>query len=487
MPTALAPTDLVLTSPLHLAGPGSEDFTRNLSAHFGWDRPATDDGDVVLVSPCERATLSRSPATGRWEAAVPSTHAPALAWAIAFDDSTPREITAGVLYTLAHGLEHWPRLLVHHFPGRDAALGVLSSSGWAFQQRDGHQVLLAPDRLAALTRPLTDEGAFTVLTGAAERGTWNVTFSPRTPAVLLHSGAAALLRPALRTVAEVPAAHRGQMSLKPPERLLGGDVRLSPRYLAGPGISSVPSALPPPLWTSPRPGVVGSSCGRARVETGIRSVTRIAAGPEGPDHRLSWAAEFSAATPPEIVEDWLTHLSRSVAADIDQGTTRTFDPGTQTTCGEAIRPLQEAGWKLHTDDADLYLVSPDGHATAHLCHGLLARGVSSTEALAATAHWGMSVDVTGSPATRWHAHLTSLTPLHLAQALSETVAAPTPAVRTSDRVPARLRPALHTEPVITGLSPAARSARNRSPVTVSPAAPAAGPTAVPAPRPARRP
>ncbi|MFC9331725.1 DUF317 domain-containing protein [Kitasatospora sp. NPDC057015] len=477
MPTA--PTSDTLVRPLHLAGPGRRDFAADLVTHFGWSAPPAAGDDVLLASPDGQALLALRPDPARWEVTVPSPHQRGFRWTAAFDDHAPSEIAAGVLYTLAHGLEHWPQDLLYSAPGRDAALAVLHEGGWASQQRDGHQVLLAPDRLAALTHPLYGDDAPTVLTGAAQRGTWSVTFSPRTPATVLQVAAATLLRPAVRPADEVPTAHRVRMSTEPLPPMPGQRVLVSPRHLAA--AESALTLLPPAsaLWHQYRPGQMESSCGRVRVKRTPGQGLRVSAGPDGPDHRLAWTAAFSNGTPAEVATTWLESLTDSVAADIDLGTGSTFAPGPGMTVGDAIEPLTCAGWITHTDDAVLHLVSPDGHASARITHGLLNPATTSAQALAHTAHWGATLDVTGAPSHRWHASLSSLAPLHLVNALSLAATDPVPAARRSDRIPAQFLGAVRLETAESTLSPAALASRTRS--TATPLVSVTRPAAVPQP------
>ncbi|MEU9074537.1 DUF317 domain-containing protein [Kitasatospora sp. NPDC048538] len=245
MPTAPTITDHVLVRPLHLAGPGTEDFAFHLGAHYGWYRPESADRDIVLASPNGDLTLARHPGTGRWRVTAPSPIAPA-AWSIDFDDRTPSEITAAVLYTLAAYEENAPAaVLGSESSGHAAAFGILHGAGWPPQRRDGHQVALAPDRLAALARPLFGESADTVLTGAADTGTWNVVFSDRTPSVLLQSAATELLQPALRRPAELPVRHRDRMTLEQADARVTGRAPLSAAARAARSRTGAPTTAHP--------------------------------------------------------------------------------------------------------------------------------------------------------------------------------------------------------------------------------------------------
>ncbi|MEV0188426.1 DUF317 domain-containing protein [Kitasatospora purpeofusca] len=466
MPTA--PADHVLVRPLHLAGRGTPDFGLNLVTHFGWRvPPPTDDDEVLLASPDGQAHLAWRPATGQWDVTVPSRHWTRSGWKATFDDHAPSEIAAAVLYALAHALQHQPQEVLYAMPGQDAALGVLGRAGWAPQHRDGHEVLLAPDRLGALTRPLGSDDAPTVLTGAAERGTWTVTFSSRTPAVLLQTAAATLLRPAVRPLDDLPTAHRLRVSADPAPLWTAHRALVSPRRLAGAGTGSAPLPAASALWHRTRPGRVESSCGRALVTTAPGQNLKASAGPQGPGHRLAWTAEFSDAVPSEITTAWLRDLTDSLTADIDLSTEATFVPGPGMSVGDAIEPLTAAGWIAHADDADLHLVAPDGHATARVTHGLLTPATTVSDALAHTTHWGASIDVTGAPSSRWSITLSSLTPLHLVHAAARAATDPAPVVRNSDRIPSQYLGAVRVESADIALPATAQAARSRSTALVS--------------------
>ncbi|QKW20603.1 DUF317 domain-containing protein [Kitasatospora sp. NA04385] len=400
-------------------------------------------------------------------------------WWFAFDDATPGEVTATVLSDLAHRLEYASGQACYPAPGWGGALAVLREGGWALGQRDGHDVLLAPDRLAALTRSLYDESAPTVLTGAADHGTWSVTFSPHAPAFLLHSAAAALLRPAVRPTDQVPAAHRERMSLEPLPPSPGPRSLVSPRYLAGPADRG---PMPPrlsDLWHAAKPGQVVSPCGRARMETSPEGGLRVYANPHPLDINVAWRARFTPNTPSEITDAWLEHLTDSVAADIDLGTDFTYVQGGDMTLGEAVDPLTSAGWSAYSDATCLRLRAPGGYASASIPHGRAPHSPQTTiaEALASPLRWGASFDVT-APSGRWHAHLTSLTPPHLVRALITELADPAPLPRDAGRIPRQLLTSVRLAAASPPLSPAAAASRVRSLHT----APSPG-TAPAAPRP----
>ncbi|MFJ4676901.1 hypothetical protein [Kitasatospora sp. NPDC088783] len=459
----------LLVRPLHLAGPGtgSEDIVSDLVDHFGWRRPRNPYGTPILRCPQGRAWLTRrfdffGDSSG-WEVDISDPTWTRVPWSVSFDDAAPGEITATVLSTLAHRLEYSPWDAYHPAPGWDGALAVLCEAGWALGQRDGHDVLLAPDRLAALTRPLHSDNPSTVLTGAASHGTWKVTFSSHAPAFLLHSAAAALLRPALRSAAEVPSAHQERMSLEPLPPSPGPRVLVSPRYLAGPAARGPLPPRPSGLWHAAESGQVVSSCGRARVTGSPEDGLRVSARPKPLDFNSEWRAHFTPSTPAEITDDWLDFLTDSVAADIDLGTAYTFSQEEDITLGEVVEPLTSAGWSAHSGATRLRLVAPGGYASASISHG---RGLNfpqttTAEALASRLQGGADFYVSGAPG-RWQAHLSRLTPPYLVRALVSVLADPAPLLRDGDRIPRQLLTSVRLAATAPQLSSAAAASRVRS-------------------------
>ncbi|MFD0561840.1 DUF317 domain-containing protein [Kitasatospora saccharophila] len=428
-----------------------------------------------------------------WEVAFSNPMWTREPWSVDFDDATPGEIPATVLSALAHRLEHSPGQAFHPAPGWEGALAVLREGGWALGQRDGHDVLLAPDRLAALTRSLHDEGAPTVLTSAAASGTWKVTFSPHAPGFLLHSAAAALLRPAVRSADQVPAAHRERMSVEPLPPLPGPRVLVSPRYLAGPGARRPQPPSPSALWRATGPGKVVSSCGRVRVEGKPEDGLLAWVRPHPLDFNAEWRASFTPNTPGEITDAWLDFLTDSVAADLDLGTEATFIQDADMTLGEAVEPLLSAGWSAYSDTTCLRLVAPGGYASASIPHGRAKDFPRTTtaEALASSLRWGADFAATGAPG-RWHADLSGRTPTHLVRALAAAVADPDPLPRDSGRIPKQLLTSVRFAAASPELSPTAAASRVRSlhaapPAHTAPTSPqrSPGPTDLSARRAAR--
>ncbi|MFJ1931667.1 hypothetical protein ACIPLC_15700 [Kitasatospora sp. NPDC086801] len=213
MPSASTATDsLLLVRPVHLAGPGDADLPYHLAAHHGWFRPYDASPRVVLVSDTDGLTLSHRAGPAPWSLAGPKLGSD---WSIVFDDQVPAEIAQALLDDAATGVRRTPEL----FAGTGRLLGndartVLLAAGWSGHQRDGYELIAAPDRRAALAFPVQAPDSEVMLTGAAELGSWTVRFSPHSPERLLTSAASALLRPALRREAHLPFRHRHLLAVE---------------------------------------------------------------------------------------------------------------------------------------------------------------------------------------------------------------------------------------------------------------------------------
>ncbi|MEY9949588.1 DUF317 domain-containing protein [Kitasatospora sp. GAS1066B] len=502
MPSTTATADaeqLLAVMPVHLAGPGSEDVPFHLGAYFEWFRPVTADPDVVMISPCKRATLSRSPQSPAGLGRLTLTVRDDLlgtSWSATFDEQAPSEITASVLYAFAYGLDQWPGLVLHGAKGQQAAFDVLRQAGWPTQSRDGHFAAMSPDRLASLSRPLDAWEKETVLSGSAGHGTWSITFSAQAPAILAERAAVAITRraPVLRGRGELPAAHLPHLTTsvaaEPPGR---GTV--APRYLAGPGAGEPPRLITDQRWPNEpsRDGeAMTSPCGRLRVEYGrFPESWLVEAWPSprrGPMDFRGWRAAFSPSTPREIVEEFLDVVADSLAADADLGTDATVVAGPGMSLGETLEPLTAAGWHMRLDSGMLTLLSPDGHASAHIDQGHIDPALGLNEILELERHFGMSIDMTGAPEHSWRAVLTGGTPLHLVRAATAAVANPAPVQRNTLDLPQQTRTAMAVTPPSPRppARPAALAARVRtipaqstSPVATAPA------TALPPNRPSR--
>ncbi|MFE2722767.1 hypothetical protein [Kitasatospora sp. NPDC059327] len=211
VPTAsLAPTDPLLSvRPVHLAGPGDTDLPSLLTAEHGWFRPYNSPTHVVLVSGTTGIALSN----GSGPAPLSLT---GIGWSVGFCHQVPAEITRALLDEAATSVRYAPdlftgtgRLAGHH------ARTALLAAGWSGHQRDGYELVAAPDRRAALTFPLEAPGSEVMLTGAADTGTWTVRFTATAPEPLLTAAALALLDPAVRRADQLPARHRNLLTTQP--------------------------------------------------------------------------------------------------------------------------------------------------------------------------------------------------------------------------------------------------------------------------------
>ncbi|MET8623699.1 hypothetical protein ABZW30_08075 [Kitasatospora sp. NPDC004669] len=454
MPTT-DPDQLLAVTPIHLAGPGHEDVPWHLGAYFGWFHD-TAGPDAILVSACERATLARSAAApagqGRLTLTVYDDQF-GEPWSVSFDEQAPSEITASVLYAVAYGLDQWPGLVLYGEAGRQAAFDVLDRAGWSALTHDDHWVAVSPDRLASLAVPLAGSKD-SVLSGSAGHGTWSITFSPTAPAFLSQRAAVALTRtaPVLRHARDLPAAHLPHLTTTAaPEPPRHGAV--APRYLAGRGADQRPPHLATERhWSHQRSddgGIMTSPCGRLMVQYGDRDTPWPLLVDASPGRRRSpldygeWRAAFSPGTPHEIAEEFINAVADRLPAGTNHSAQVNTDSG--LTLGEAIAPLTAAGWHTRLDRGTIALLSPDGHASAHIDHGCgPVHGLALAEILTQDRHFGASIDVSGAPAASWRAVLTGGAPVHLVQAMATAVANPRPVFRSALDLPSQFRSAATT-------------------------------------------
>ncbi len=194
--------------PAHLAGPGDADLPYHLPDH-GWFRPYNSPTHVVLVSDTNGIALSNRP--GPMPLALSG-----IGWEVGFCHQVPAEITQSLLDEAATGLHQHPHLFTGtgRLDGHHARMALLAA-GWSGHQRDGYELVSAPDRHAALSFPLEAPGSEAMLTGAAQTGTWTVRFSAAAPEPLLTAATLALLAPAVRRADQLPARHRNLLTTQP--------------------------------------------------------------------------------------------------------------------------------------------------------------------------------------------------------------------------------------------------------------------------------
>ncbi|MCG6497055.1 hypothetical protein [Kitasatospora sp. A2-31] len=246
MPTAVSTDPLLSVRPAHLAGPGEVDLPSLLTAEHGWFRPYNSPTHVVLVSGTSGIALSNGP-----DPTPLSLNG--IGWSVGFCHQVPAEITRALLNEAATGIRHAPDL----FAGTGRLVGqharaALLAAGWSGHQRDGYELVSAPDRHAALSFPLDAPGSEVMLTGAAEKGTWTVRFGATAPEPLLTAATAALLAPVVRLAGQLPARHRDLLTTqtlaeRPPRTGRFGAARAR-------STAARPVSAPLPLSDRPRTG-----------------------------------------------------------------------------------------------------------------------------------------------------------------------------------------------------------------------------------------
>ncbi|MEV5843680.1 DUF317 domain-containing protein [Streptomyces sp. NPDC051985] len=247
----------------------------------------------------------------------------------------------------------------------------------------------------------------------------------------------------------------------------GGDVYVSPRYLAGLPGHADPSFAPVTHWPHHHPDagpcqlVVTSPDHRIRIGWfGDDHDTWLFSAAEDPVSAPRWTARINQNTPPEITEG----LTRALAAEWDKDGD-SFLTSRSPYWTDAVQPLLDAGWKRHpVRGGHVEIVSPDGLAGASV-DVLSTRGNLETVTLwAGPPGWG----------TRAEATFTARTPKHLIAATAAALADPTPVLRYKQSLDPRLAQLARLTPVTPPRPPAP------TPLDVQQAAAAHHPAAVPA-------
>ncbi|MDH6111356.1 hypothetical protein P3T36_003379 [Kitasatospora sp. MAP12-15] len=220
------PGQLVLVSPLYLAGPGSSDveFADRLFFEQGWTCPEDAAEEVVLRSPCRRVSLAledgATPGGSRWAIIAHGSGTDVPLWRVAFDDLTPVEITDAFAQATARLIRDDPEEALHGAPAPEASFDVVSSVGWTVQDTPLRLLATSPDNKAAFVLvDRTDPTQPLVL--AADSGvpgrSWIVSASQSTPAPLLDTlmKTAAVSGTALRRRADIPTTHLPHVTCTP--------------------------------------------------------------------------------------------------------------------------------------------------------------------------------------------------------------------------------------------------------------------------------
>ncbi|MFJ9712113.1 DUF317 domain-containing protein [Streptomyces sp. NPDC101234] len=211
----------------------------------------------------------------------------------------------------------------------------------------------------------------------------------------------------------------------------GGDVYVSPRYLAGLPGHADPSFAPVAHWPHHRPDagpcqlVVTSPDHRIRIGWfGDDHDTWLITAAEDPVSAPRWTARINQNTPPEITEG----LTRALAAEWDEDSD-SFLTSRSYYWSDAVRPFLDAGWEQKPlSRGRLEIVSPDGLAGASIDVVTTGPDAETVTLWAGPPGWG----------TRAEATFTARTPKHLIAATAAALADLTPVLRYKQSLDPRL-------------------------------------------------
>ncbi|MFE7576309.1 DUF317 domain-containing protein [Streptomyces sp. NPDC057521] len=202
------------------------------------------------------------------------------------------------------------------------------------------------------------------------------------------------------------------------------EVLVSPRYLAGLGVSGEASFAPVAHWPrhdlgdSPCQLLVTSPDHRIRIgwfgdDWDIWKITASAKSIGAP----RWTASFNHLTAPEIVAGLTAALARDYAeTDAHQDDARFLEPPSMY-WRDAFQPLLDAGWRRGVGEIGVIeIIAPDGQAGAMIDRRFIGEDEDAVTLWSGPPGWG----------TRAEAVFTALTPSHLiaATAAAMTITAP---------------------------------------------------------------
>jgi hypothetical protein len=220
----------------------------------------------------------------------------------------------------------------------------------------------------------------------------------------------------------------------------GGDVYVSPRYLAGLPGHADPSFDPVAHW--PHHYMDGGPCQLVIMSPDHRikigwfgddcDVWKIGAA-EDPVSKARWTARINQNTPPEIVHGLTSALAAEWDEDSDSFLAR---PSLHWT--DAVQPLLDAGWERTPPVRGMVeIISPDGLAGASIDVISSGPDVELVTLWAGPRGWG----------TRAEAVFTARTPKHLIAATAAAFADPTPVARYKDDLDPRLAKLARLTPI----------------------------------------
>ncbi|MFF3372058.1 DUF317 domain-containing protein [Streptomyces sp. NPDC002680] len=264
---------------------------------------------------------------------------------------------------------------------------------------------------------------------------------------------------------------------------IGGDVYVSPRYLAGlpghadPSFTSVSHWPHHHLDAGPCQLVVVSPDHRIRIGWfGDDHDTWLISAAEDAVSVARWTARINQNTPPEIAEG----LTRALAAEWDEDTD-SFLVSRSLYWSDAVRPLLDAGWnRKPVSRGTVEIVSPDGLAGASIDVVSTGPDAEVVTLWAGPPGWG----------TRAEATFTARTPKHLIAATAAALADPTPLLRYKDSLKPQLAKLAQLTPVAPSRHPVPtpldiqRAAAARRPAGISARSVCRWTTASPPPAPA---
>lgn len=265
----LAPETEVLVSPIHLAGPGSQNAVYNvLQNAAGWSKPVVFEADAYYTSPCQRVRIANAAESryGGWTIAYAEDPLGVPDWITTFDRNTPQEIVAAFTQILVDGLpNHFLDYLSGgpHYTGLSPAV-VLNNHDWEPRRGTEPFVTVAPDGHAALRMRggwlheydelLSTENSMWRLSGGLDPirvPAWSAYFSRFTPEHLRTAAVTAVTSPIAvpRFACDIPRRHHPLVDvhlaeLNPPTaRAQAAQTR---RPYTAHACAPAPAASPPP-------------------------------------------------------------------------------------------------------------------------------------------------------------------------------------------------------------------------------------------------
>ncbi|MFE4664567.1 DUF317 domain-containing protein [Streptomyces sp. NPDC056716] len=250
--------------------------------------------------------------------------------------------------------------------------------------------------------------------------------------------------------------------MTPDETVLDTEVRIAPRYLAGPAGTDVRAAWPFPFESGWRlhqdtEGDAVAASPDLNLRAGYRPEFSDFYGRGGGSWRLDlhdypfdpplWSVHLGGAVPTEILHDVNAEVLSLYLDALHSDDIRAVADGTSPVTG--YLPLLTAGWSQEINpDGHQFFNSPD--LLASLRHQY-KRGGRSDDAL-----WSLTVRIPGQEAL-WRATFTRRVPIEVVTALTSALVDPQPLTRRSGDLPFHVREHFNRsgQPVRTAPAPSA--------------------------------